>query len=404
MLALGPGECQAPGGNAVRKIEPMPSSSRRPSSRQMALGAAAGALVVSLRALARPLPVEERRLLDWETVRRVAKQRSGEVGPTDVSLMAQRLGAQYDEMAAEMAPLMAEVVEAPVEGYPNFSVLDRHGFIDRNLVIVQRMLAPVERLRAQIPESRATALSRTLLSRYIGELFGFLSRRVLGQYDPVLMLAPGAVDEPAAASALYLVEPNVDLFESRQDIPGPTLRRWLVLHELTHAWQFEAHPWLREHLGSMMRELLMEELVAQLEGDAQGGKPSSLQLVRTLPGQVRAQLRTVGRVQAVMSVAEGYSNYVMHQVGSRHLEDFETLERAFHQRSAQRSPLERLVFKVTGMNMKMRQYELGERFAEQVVAQGGLSLLNRVWEGPEMMPSLEELENPSRWVTRARRG
>jgi coenzyme F420 biosynthesis associated uncharacterized protein len=381
----------------------MPSrpGSRRPSARQAILGTAAGVAVMSLRALARPLPVAERRLLDWDAVRRVAHQRSREVGPTDVSLIAGRLGAEYDAIAAEMAPLMGEVVETPVQGYPRFTVIDRRGFVDRNLVIVRRMMEPVERLRAQIPESRATALSRVLVSRYVGELLGFLSQRVLGQYDPVLMLAPGAVED-REASALYLVEPNVARFEAKHDIPGPTLRRWLVLHELTHAWQFEAHPWLREHMGSMMSELLMEELVARLEGeDGSGsGRPSSFEVVRALPGQLRTQLRTVGRVQAVMSVCEGYSNYVMHQVGSRHLSDFERLETAFHQRSAQRSPLERLVFRVTGLSMKMRQYEAGERFAERVVARGGLGLLNRVWDGPEMMPSLGELEHPERWVAR----
>jgi coenzyme F420 biosynthesis associated uncharacterized protein len=359
-----------------------------------------------MRALARPLPTSERRLLDWETVRRVAKQRSGELGPTDVELIGARLGAEYDAMAAEMAPLMAEVVEAPVQGYPRFTVIDRRGFVDRNLVIVQRLMSPVERLRAQIPESRATALGRTLLSRYVGELLGFLAQRVLGQYDPVLMLAPGAVDDREAA-ALYLVEPNVALFESKHDIPGPTLRRWLVLHELTHAWQFEAHPWLREHLGEMMRELLMEELVARLDGaggDAGGARGSSLDVVRSLPSQLRTQLRTVSRVQAVMSVCEGYSNYVMHQVGSRHLADFERLERAFHERSTRRPPLERLVFRVTGLSMKMRQYEIGERFAQRVVECGGLGLLNRVWEGPEAMPSAGELENPEHWVMRMRGG
>jgi coenzyme F420 biosynthesis associated uncharacterized protein len=386
----------------------------------MVWGAATGLAVVSLRALSRPLPVDERRLLDWETVRRVAKQRSGEEGPTSVSLIGAKLGAEYDAIASEMAPLMASVVSTPVVDYPRFTVLDRRGFIDRNLAIVQRMLAPVERLRAQIPESRATALSRAMLSRYVGELFGFLSQRVLGQYDPVLMLAPGTVGSDDAGRgggaeppALFLVEPNVELFEGRQHVAGATLRRWLVLHELTHAWQFEAHPWLREHLGSMMSELLMEELVARLAGDGgseaadgaggargRGRGVGSLELVRTLPGQVRAQLRTVGRVQAVMSVCEGYSNYVMHQVGSRHLADFDVLERAFHARSARRSPLERLVFRVIGLSMKMRQYELGERFAERVVERGGLTLLNRVWEGPEMMPSLDELEHPERWVAR----
>jgi coenzyme F420 biosynthesis associated uncharacterized protein len=368
------------------------------STRQAILSATAGLAVVSLRALARPLPVAERRLLDWETVRRVARERTGETGPTEVELAAARLGASYDELAAELAPLMADVVETPVQGYPRFSVLDRRGWVDRNLGMVRRMLEPVERLRAQIPESRATALSRVLLSRYIGELLGFLSQRVLGQYDPVLMLAPAAVSEEREASALYLVEPNVALFESKHSVDATTLRRWLVLHELTHAWQFEAHPWLREHMGAMMRELLMEELVARLEEGSSRG--SSFALVRAMPGQLRAQLRTVGRVQAVMSVCEGYGNYVMHRVGRAHLAGFEELEKAFHDRSARRSPLERLVFRVTGLSMKMRQYEQGERFCERVVERGGLQLLNRVWDGPELMPSLDELENPQRWMTR----
>ena len=369
------------------------------------LGTVAGVAVMSLRALARPLPAADRRLLDWELVRRVAKQRSGESAASASGSRAAALGAEYDAIAAEMAPLMAAVVETPVQGYPPFTVIDRRGFIDRNLVIVQRLLEPVERLRAQLPESRATALSRVLMSRYVGELLGFLSQRVLGQYDPVLMLAPGAVED-REASALYLVETNVALFESKRDIPGPVLRRWLVLHELTHAWQFEAHPWLREHMGAMMSELLMEELVARIEGsggDGAAGKSSSFELIKALPGQVRTQLRTVGRVQAVMSVCEGYSNYVMHQVGSRHLADFEKLETAFHERSARRSPLEKLVFRVTGLSMKMRQYEMGERFAEQVVARGGLELLNRVWDAAAMMPSLNELEHPERWVERVGR-
>jgi len=365
--------------------------------------AAAGVAAASLRALARPLPVEDRRLLDWEEVRRIAHSRSG---PRRADGTYAALGSEYDAMAAELAPLMAEVTGAPVDGFPPFTVLDRHGFIDRNLVIAQRLFAPVERIRGQIPDSRATALGRSVLSRYVGELFGFLSRRVLGQYDPVLMLAPvQAAGEPAEApgdaepAALFLVEPNVRGFEERHDVPAANLRRWLVLHELTHAWQFEAHPWLREHIGSLMSRMLMSELT----GDPAAPRPPSPQaMVRSLPSAVRKQLDAVGTIQAVMSVCEGYSNFVMHQVGSRHLADFDRLEQAFHERAQQRNLLERLVLAVTGMNMKLRQYEVGERFAEAVTAAGGLKLLNRVWEGPEMMPSMAELRAPQRWVDRVR--
>src|SRR5258708_6174184 len=201
-----------------------PARPRPPVRRAVAAGAVVGAAALSLRALARPLPVEERRLLDWDAVRRVAHQRSGERSGTEVELIGGHLGRRYDAMARELTPLMSEVCGVEVRDPPPFTVLDRRGFVDRNLVIVQRMVDPVERLRAQIPESRATALARSALSRYVGELLGFLSQRVLGQYDPVLLLAPRAVED-RAASALYLVEPNVARFESRHDIPGPTLRR-----------------------------------------------------------------------------------------------------------------------------------------------------------------------------------
>jgi uncharacterized protein (DUF2342 family) len=87
-------------------------------------------------------------------------------------------------------------------------------------------------------------------------------------------------------------------------------------------------------------------------------------------------------------------------VGKAHIDDFENLERGFHQRAAQRSLLEQVVLLVTGMRMKMRQYEIGERFAEGVVARGGLELLNHVWDGPASLPTMAELREPERWIAR----
>lgn len=377
----------------------MPAAPRDLVRRGVYLGTAAGAAAMSLRALARPLPAGERTLVDWETVRTTARARTGESGAPGVANAA-RLGAAYDAMAADLAPLMEEVVGAPVTGYPRFDVLDRRGFIDANLAMVALLLAPLEQLRAQLPESRATAVGRGLMSRYVGELFGFLSRRVLGQYDPVLMLAP--VDA-ARGAALSLIEPNVRAFEERQGLPGESLRRWLVLHELTHAWQFETHPWLRDHIAGIMRELLGGEFVANMTAtlERQGSKaPSSAVALRSVVPVLRGQLAAVARVQAVMSVAEGYGNFVMHRVGRAHLADFERLEHGFHQRASQRSLLEQLVLVVTGLRMKMRQYELGEQFANAVTRHGGLELLNRVWDGPESLPSMAELRDPQRWIHR----
>src|SRR5205807_3712581 len=172
-------------------------------------------------------------------------------------------------------------------------------------------------------------------------------------------------------------------------------RRWLILHELTHAWQFEAHPWLGEYITSKMREMLLSGISA-----TDGSLLHNREILQRLPQTVRTQLQGVSRLQAVMSVLEGYSNFVMHRVGRAHLKNADELEDALHRRRAQRSAFERLVMAVTGLELKMRQYEVGEKFCDAVVDRADLAMLNRVWESADAMPSMDELRHPGRWLAR----
>ena len=374
----------------------MPQPSRETVARVLAASAAGVGVVLSARALLRPQARDtERRLIDWEVVRQTAVERSGErLGGGLSSDEAGRLGALYTGMAEDLAPLLGEVCNDMPFAPPRFVALDRRGFIDVNIAIVRRLLDPVERLRATLPDSIATNLGRRLMDRYIGELMGMMSRRVLGQYDPVLSLAPPD-SALAAEPALYLVEPNITAIQREQNVPGEALRRWLILHELTHAWQFSQHPWLREHIVGITRGLLMDSLTAD------GSRfLDSQEMLRRLPQTLRSQMRTVSRVQAVMSVLEGYSNFVMHRVGKRHLARHDDLEAAMHRRRADRTVLERLIMALTGLELKMRQYEIGEQFCEAVVTRADLATLNRVWESAEMMPTMAELKNAGSWLAR----
>jgi coenzyme F420 biosynthesis associated uncharacterized protein len=361
--------------------------------RTLAVGAVGAGAVLSARVLLRPHVDTPRRLVDWEDVRRIAISRTGDV-PGRGGIQAPALEAAYTEMAARVAPLMTEICQVPLTAYPRFIALDRRGFIDTNLAMAQRLLAPIERLRAGVPESLATGMSRRMLDRYVGELFGLMSRRVLGQYDPVLTLEedPGGEARP---SALYLVEPNIAGIERELYLGGTDLRPWLILHELTHAWQFELHPWLGAHLEELMRGLMVDAL----SSDGQTLLPSR-DMVRKLPETVRTQLRTVSRVQSVMSVLEGYSNFLMHRAGRRSIRGAERLEAAMQQRRRQRGPIERLILTITGLEIKMRQYEVGEQFAIGVADKAGLTTLNRVWDSAEMMPTADELRHPDLWLRR----
>jgi coenzyme F420 biosynthesis associated uncharacterized protein len=373
-----------------------PTSRSDQVRRAVAVGAAGAGAILSIRAFLRPDVKAERRLIDWEIVRAVAVERCGEPPRGMAAEKRERVSASYAALAAELAPLLGEICDPVPFTVPPFTALDRHGWIDVNIAIAQRLLAPVEQLRAQLPESAVTALGRRAMDRYVGELFGLMSRRVLGQYDPVI--APGAAATDALPSpALYMVEPNLIVVQRKEHAPMDSLRRWLILHELTHAWQFGEHPWLRDHIMRLLKEMIDSGLT--VEGMS---LLRSRDLLQRLPDTVRAQMRVVSQVQAVMSVLEGYSNFVMHRVGRRHVEHADQLEEALHHRRQQRTLLERLVFALTGLEMKMRQYEVGERFCDAVIERSDLATLNRVWEGAAAMPMMDELKNPERWLARMR--
>jgi putative hydrolase len=102
-----------------------------------------------------------------------------------------------------------------------------------------------------------------------------------------------------------------------------------------------------------------------------------------------------------MSLLEGASNHVMHAVGSRILPDFDELHERFEGRHRRRGPLEQVVLRLTGLDLKLNQYAEGERFVGAVVAKTGQAGLARVWRGPDWLPTLAEIRDPDAWITRA---
>ena len=75
------------------------------------------------------------------------------------------------------------------------------------------------------------------------------------------------------------------------------------------------------------------------------------------------QRRLFRETQAVMSLLEGFSDYVMDEVGRDLVPDVERISARFHERrDAARPPFERAIMRLTGMDLKLEQYKKGERF------------------------------------------
>ena len=86
----------------------------------------------------------------------------------------------------------------------------------------------------------------------------------------------------------------------------------------------------------------------------------------------------------------------MDAVGEDVLPSLPELRAALDRRRQDKPPAVRLLERLIGLELKMRQYELGRTFCDAVVERGGIEALNRVWSSPEALPTLAELEAPGR--------
>ena len=323
-------------------------------------------------------------LLDWEDVRLIARGRldNPTLEPSALAAATKRYRAFADKLERPLLDFVGPLPKG--RSMPQFDALDRQGWLDLNLDILRRVVDPVLE-SGRVPNSLLVDVGRMGVNRYVAYMLAFIGQRVLGQYDPQLLGA-----EPIGGEGLYLVETNVEEWQRHASLPEEDLRRWLILHEMTHAWQFAAHPWLRPYMEETMRLLI----------DSVTKRGPAFTRFAAFAGVLPGQWRVMRQVQGTMSVVEGFSNLVMNQLGAKLLPGFAQLEEAYRQRSTGRSGLEVLIGKLTGLDLKLQQYRRGEAFCQEVYRKHGLAVLNRVWDGPESMPRLNELGRPEVWVRR----
>jgi coenzyme F420 biosynthesis associated uncharacterized protein len=241
------------------------------------------------------------------------------------------------------------------------------------------------------------------LTLEVGVILGLMAQRVLGQYEVVLL------EQADRRPRLLFVMPNLAGAVKAFDVSEQEFVRWVAIHEVTHAVQFAGVPWLQGHLAGHVRKLL-DAMELRVDAKRSLSLPSRQDLLR-IAGSLRAgdfasllakpeERETLDRLQSTMAVVEGHAEHVMDAVGADVLPSLPQLREALERRRATASTPARLLQKLLGLEMKMRQYKLGKAFCDAVVAEGGVERLNDVWRDPSWLPSGDELEDPSAWLRR----
>lgn len=357
--------------------------------------------------------------IDWALAERVAVLASGR---TDFGRTS-----NFANMAAELRSLTAraqELVEDfcglhSVLGPAEAEVIDRPRWIRANLAGFRHVLEPLaEKITDAEPHQGrnaggpvldwARSLGSRVLGVELGVLLGFLSQRVLGQYDLLLPEEAAGVGDHTGG-VVYYVGPNIASLEARFGFSPSDFRLWIALHEVTHRTQFTAVSWLRPYFLGLVNETIggmepdpgrlyaaFSEMLGRIRrGERPIGEEGLMGLFAN-----DEQRRTMERTQALMTLLEGHGNFVMDALGATHVKGQSYMSGVLSQRRRQ-GGIAKVILRLVGMEMKVRQYEEGQRFLTAVTERHGPRALDVVWEQSENVPTLGEIRgDPDAWIAR----
>lgn len=341
----------------------------------------------------------------WDVARKIAVRVGGR-DPLEDSYLYSSLEPDFREFTAQAEELVAgETGLRSLAGPARARVTDRAGWVDANVASFRRMLRPLtNRLGERLGEGRVARMGRSVAGAEVGALLGWMSTRVLGQYDLLVVES----EEPEAQDIVYYVGPNVLSLEKQYAFPPREFRLWLALHEVTHRAQFTGVPWMRTYFLSLVESALnafdpdpkrfVDALRRAVDEVRAGRNPldeGGLVSLFATPEQ-SAVFR---RIQGLMSLLEGHSDVVMDRAGGHLIPSAGRFKQVLHQRRQAAGPV-RFLQKLIGLEAKLRQYHQGETFLE-ALEKADPEYVGMLWRGPEWLPTIEEIRAPALWLERA---
>ncbi|OLO93398.1 hydrolase [Actinomyces naeslundii] len=362
-------------------------------------------------------------LVDWRTVERLA------------ALIPAGPSASRSARASSVAVLRRSALEAPawvaritglnraaqqVAETTRVSVVDRAG-------LVRASTRALRGLMEQVPAPQASEAVRLVGAAEMAGAMSLLATRLLGQVVPAAGTgADGDGGRGGEASPhLLLVAPNVLAMRRQLDLDMLDLPAWVCLHEMTHAVQLAAAPWLGPYLSDSMRMVIGAVVEAVYGGPGGGADGTGEQGLRRRPGRAARIAARAGRgrvlegltnfkersevasLAAALTFLEGHAEVVLDDVHPNRMPSVHRLRAVLSRSRAADAGIgpgpglgSLLLHRLMGLEAKEAQYADGTAFVRSVVARIGHEGLNVVWTDPALLPTPAEIARPDVWVRR----
>ena len=382
-------------------------------------------------------------LVDWRTAERMT------------ALIPAGPSASHSARASSVAVLRRSAREAPtwvaritglhraaqqVAETTRVSVVDRAG-------LVRASTRALRGLMEQVPAPRASEAVRLVGAAEMAGAMSLIATRMLGQVVPDASIGAGAGRsggeepggertggvlaeggwKPSSSPHLLLVAPNVLAMRRQLDLDMLDLPAWVCLHEMTHAVQLAAAPWLGPYLSDSMRMVIGAVVEAVYGGPGGGGGADGTgeQGLRRRPGRAARIAARAGRgrvlegltnfkersevasLAAALTFLEGHAEVVLDDVHPNRMPSVHRLRAVLSRSRAADAGIgpgpglgSLLLHRLMGLEAKEAQYADGAAFVRSVVTRIGHEGLNAVWADPELLPTPAELARPDVWVRR----
>ena len=343
--------------------------------------------------------------IDWDLARRVAV-RTARREPYTAPRWREGLSEDFADSTQRAEELVATCTGLrSLSGPARGRVTDRVGWIDANLASFQRLLRPLAAKLGTGSDGMLAPVTRRVAGAELGVMLGWMSTRVLGQYDLLII----EDEKPEDQDIVYYVAPNVLSLENKYAFDPAQFRLWLAIHEVTHRAQFTGVDWMRPHFIGLVESVLdsvepdPKRVAAAarrvMEARRRGEDPLASGGLMALFAS-EAQVETLEHLSGLMSLLEGHGDVIMDRAGEGLVPSAPRFGRVMRRRRESVRGFAKVFQRLIGLDAKIKQYAEGEHFIESVEAVGGTALLDRVWEGPENVPGIAEIRNPHDWVSR----
>lgn len=348
--------------------------------------------------------------IDWSVAEKVAVKVAARSAPELDGPTSELLEEHFTRFTAEAEELVTETTGlSSLEGPARGEVTDRAGWIRANIASFRRLLGPLFERNQQsgltrlLPDS-VSGLTKAAAGAELGAVLGWMSSRVLGQYDLLL-----TEDETSRGDVVYYVGPNVVQLERRHGFAPTEFRLWIAIHELTHRAQFTGVSWMRPYFLDLVDKGVSvatpdpKALAASLARAArqvrEGKNPlAESGLVGALAGEEQAAV--LRQIQALMSLLEGHGDIVMNKTATDRIPGARRFAETLQSRRDSVGGVVKFLQQLIGLEAKLRQYKEGEHFVATVEQEAGPAVFSLVWQGPEYLPTIEEVREPARWIDR----